>query len=428
MKPQFLGALAVCSLGLLVSVPSFAENSLDESQIKQLFSKEMRHYQPQNVRFQLGEFDVGHTGAVVALENAQNQATGKELWLLEYDKQWRIQRKLAENVAEFQTVDFEKNGKPALFFTRSNSPAKGVQQTELKVISLQQDRVLFSQTALDNTGVVGLMNSQFQEHRVEFDDVDKDGSLELIDTEIKIAYLGNQQSDSLEKKTLYKMQQGRLQLFDPNAPVIKSVEKPVTTPEKSSPNTSSISLATEIKPLPTKLPIVMGDNRITVGAGVRVRMQPKATAKEVTRLQFGTVIREVEKAKQSEVLGDKRDYWYKVAVADGKQGWVFGSFITPVDIQHLPEKYIELAKNQLANDTLQFSDWVDVVNFLNRVSGEVMDASLATELASLRQQGLARSLKAIPAGQAQQSPYKEWLTEQANFVNYHAPSGTWRVK
>ena len=56
MKSRFL---AVCSLGLWVSVPSFAETSLDESQIKQLFSKEMRHYQPQNVRFQLGEFGAG---------------------------------------------------------------------------------------------------------------------------------------------------------------------------------------------------------------------------------------------------------------------------------------------------------------------------------------------------------------------------------
>lgn len=423
MKPRFLGA--VYSLGLLVSAPSFAENALDESQIKQLFSKELRNYQPQNVHFQLGEFGAGQ--AIVALENAQERATGKELWLLEYDKQWKIGRKLADKVAEFKTVSFEKDAKPALFYTRSISPTKGVQQTEFKVISLQQTRELFSQTALDNTGVAGLMNTQFQEHRIEFEDVDKDGSLELIDNEIKIAYLGNQQSDSSEKKSIYKMQQGRLQIFDPNAPVtIQAAEKSVNTPP--APKTSSISLATEPKPLPAKPVAVVGDSRIAIGAGVRVRMQPKASAKEVTRLQFGTVVREVEKAKQSEFLGDKRDYWYKVEVADGKQGWVFGSFITPVDALHLPEKYIELAKTQLANDALQFSDWVDVVNFLNRVSSEVANKNLAAELAALRQQGLARSLKAIPAGQDQQSPYKEWLSEQANFISYHAPSGTWRLK
>lgn len=420
MKPRFL---AVCSLGLWVSMPSLAESALDESQIKQLFSKEMRHYQPQHVRFQQGEF-----GAIVALENAQDQTTGKELWLLEYDKQWKIGRKLADKVAEFQTVDFEKNAKPALFYTRHLSPSKGVQQTELKVIALQQNRELFSQTALDNTGAVGLMNSQFQEHRIEFEDVDQDGRLELIDTEIKINYLGNQQSDSAEKKTIYKMQQGRLQAFDPNAPV-KSPEKIPTSPEPST-HISSISLPIENKPAKPSSPssIVLGDSRITIGAGVRVRMQPKATAKEVSRLQFGTVIREIEKAKQSEFLGDKRDYWYKVALSDGKQGWVFGSFIAPVDAAHLPEKYLALAKTQLANDALQFSDWVDVVNFLNRVSGEVSDTPLATELAALRQQALARSLKAIPEGQAQQSPYQEWLSEQANFIRYHAPSGTWRVK
>ena len=425
MKSRFL---AVCSLGLWVSVPSFAETSLDESQIKQLFSKEMRHYQPQNVRFQLGEFGAGQ--AIVALENAQDRATGKELWLLEYDKQWKIVRKLADKVAEFQTVDFEKNAKPALFYTRNLSPSQGVQQTELKVMALQQNRELFSQTALDNTGAAGLMNTQFQEHRIEFEDVDKDGRLELIDTEIKINYLGNQQSDSTEKKSIYKMQQGRLQVFDPHAPIAKAAETHVTPPETRASHVSSISLATETKPLPANKPstLVTGNNRITIGAGVRVRMQPKATAKEVTRLQFGTVIHELEKAKQSEFLGDKRDYWYKVALIDGKQGWVFSSFITPVDAAHLPEKYLELAKTQLANDALQFSDWVDVVNFLNRVSGEVADASLATELAALRQQALARSLKAIPEGQAQQSPYQEWLTEQAHFISYHAPSDTWRVK
>lgn len=417
MKPRFLGSLAVCGLGLWVSLPSAAETPLDESQIKQLFSKELRNYQPQNLRFQLGEFGSGR--AIVALENAQERTTGKELWLLEYDKQWKIGRKLADKVTDFQTVDFEKNAKPALFFTRNLSPSKGVQQTEFKVISLQQNRELFSQTALDNTGAVGLMNTQFQEHRLEFDDVDKDGSLELIDTELKINYLGNQQSDSIEKKTIYKMQQGRLQIFDPNAPT--PAGKVVSVAAIPAPNPLPARKIVTEKP-------VTGDKRITIGAGVRVRMQPKATAKEVTRLQFGTVIRELEKAKQSELLGDKRDYWYKVEAAEGKQGWVFGSFITPVDVQHLPEKYIELAKTQLANDALQFSDWVDVVNFLNRVSSEVADASLANELAALRQQGLARSLKAIPAGQEQQSPYKEWLTEQANFINYHAPSGTWRVK
>ncbi|MEN9461373.1 MAG: hypothetical protein RIS84_1393, partial [Pseudomonadota bacterium] len=360
MKPRFLGSLAVCGLGLWVSLPSAAETPLDESQIKQLFSKELRNYQPQNLRFQLGEFGSGR--AIVALENAQERTTGKELWLLEYDKQWKIGRKLADKVTEFQTVDFEKNAKPALFFTRNLSPSKGVQQTEFKVISLQQNRELFSQTALDNTGAVGLMNTQFQEHRLEFDDVDKDGSLELIDTELKINYLGNQQSDSIEKKTIYKMQQGRLQIFDPNAPT--PAGKVVSVAAIPAPNPLPARKIVTEKP-------VTGDKRITIGAGVRVRMQPKATAKEVTRLQFGTVIRELEKAKQSELLGDKRDYWYKVEAAEGKQGWVFGSFITPVDVQHLPEKYIELAKTQLANDALQFSDWVDVVNFLNRVSSEV---------------------------------------------------------
>lgn len=428
MKPRFLGAFAVYSVGLLVNVASLAEIPLDESQIRQVFSKEQPHYQPQNLRFQLGEFGTGQ--AIVALENARDRATGKELWLLEYDKQWKIGRKLADKVSEFHPVSFEKNAQTALFYTRSSSPSKGVQQTEFKVISLQQPRELFSQTALDNTGAAGLMNTQFQEHRIEFEDVDKDGTVELIDTELKIAYLGNQQSDSTEKKTVYKMQQGRLQVFDPNAPV-KAVEKTPTPPESAPPATSSISLATETKPVKsvaTSSSIVAGDSRITIGAGVRVRMQPKASAKEVTRLQFGTVLRELEKAKQSEFLGDKRDYWYKVEVADGKQGWVFGSFITPVDALHLPEKYIELAKKQLANDALQFSDWVDVVNFLNRVSSEVANKNLAAELAVLRQQGLARSLKAIPAGQEQQSPYKEWLSEQASFLSYHAPSGTWRVK
>lgn len=410
-------SLALFGLGVIFSAPSSANIALDESQIKQLFVARGVP-QLQNISFQVGEFVSGRVGAVVALDNPQNHALAKEVWLLDFDKQWKVLRKLADSVNEFRAVDLDNNGTSELFIVQVSHPAQGIQKTRIVLLTLNKDSetVLFDKTALDNTGVTAAMVSQFQEHQVQFEDVDKDGLLELVDTEIKIGYLGNKQSDSFEKKTIYKLSQGRLQVFDPNAPAkagITQEELSFTAAKMSDASKSSIASVDD-------------KTRMTLGAGVRVRTQPKATAKEVTRLQIGTLVRELEKNVQSEFLGDKRDYWYKVVLSDGKQGWVFGSFIEPVALSQLPEKYIALAKTQLANENLQFSDWVDVVNFLNRVRGEVSTTAQVDTLTSLRQQALARSLKSIPEGQEQQSPYQEWIKEQADLIRYH--NGTWQVK
>src|SRR6185369_9319011 len=67
-------------------------------------------------------------------------------------------------------------------------------------------------------------------------------------------------------------------------------------------------------------------SRITVASGVRVRKAPQVSAEEVERLQIGAVLQEIEQSSSKEKVGQVEDYWYRVALQSGKEGWVFGGF------------------------------------------------------------------------------------------------------
>ncbi|HWP44705.1 MAG TPA: SH3 domain-containing protein, partial [Blastocatellia bacterium] len=65
---------------------------------------------------------------------------------------------------------------------------------------------------------------------------------------------------------------------------------------------------------------------IIVTSGVRVRSGPAASAGEVTRLNLGAVVRQLERTSSRERVAGIEDYWYRVATPDGKEGWVFGGY------------------------------------------------------------------------------------------------------
>src|SRR5215203_1858426 len=70
-------------------------------------------------------------------------------------------------------------------------------------------------------------------------------------------------------------------------------------------------------------------SRITSASNVRARALPNTSAEEVTRLQIGTIVQELEQSSSKEKIGNAEDYWYKIALPGGKEGWVFGSFTMP---------------------------------------------------------------------------------------------------
>ncbi|MEN9847453.1 MAG: hypothetical protein RL368_193 [Pseudomonadota bacterium] len=166
---------------------------------------------------------------------------------------------------------------------------------------------------------------------------------------------------------------------------------------------------------------------ITVVAGVKVQAEPSVNAKEIARLSIGSVLNKLAKSSQTSLLGQERDYWYQVSLADGKQGWVFGSFMVAVDRSHLVEKYIEIADTQLKVDPPVFKDLVDVVNFLDHVTRSLPASEKLGELKLLKLLAVERSLTVITPEQEKVSPYKEWFTAQAPILLRNEMMSGWMV-
>jgi hypothetical protein len=167
---------------------------------------------------------------------------------------------------------------------------------------------------------------------------------------------------------------------------------------------------------------------ITISSGVRVRTQPQLTASEVERLPIGTVVEVIERGSTKETVGKASDYWYRVKLASGKDGWLFGGLLSTFDPSQAEEIYLKIANNKLKIEESSFGDMVDLVNFLSRVIPEVKNLSIAVELRLLHLLALHKSVELIPFDKTEDSQYKRWLKEHDGKVVYSEPSGMWYVR
>lgn len=166
---------------------------------------------------------------------------------------------------------------------------------------------------------------------------------------------------------------------------------------------------------------------MTLVSGVKLHAEPSVNAKEIARLPIGTVLNKLAKSPQTSLLGQERDYWYKVSLTDGKQGWVFGSFMVAVDRNRVIEKYIEIAEMQLKVDPPVFKDLVDMVGLLDRVIHSLPASEKLGEVKLLKLLAVERSLTVITAEQEKVSPYKEWFAAQAPILLRNEMMAGWML-
>lgn len=164
--------------------------------------------------------------------------------------------------------------------------------------------------------------------------------------------------------------------------------------------------------------------RIITGSNVRVRQEPDLSAPEIARLKLGTIVWELEKTTQQQTIGQMQDYWYHVALPDGRKGWVFGSLTMPFENEGRAEIYQKITRARLAREKLSFSDQMDFFYFLERVIKEVEEPEIAAELKFARLLILRRSL-----GEKQNNPpgFEGWIKEQRANIYHHEPAGEWFV-
>ena len=165
--------------------------------------------------------------------------------------------------------------------------------------------------------------------------------------------------------------------------------------------------------------------RITTASAVRVRQSPSTSAAIADTLSIGVVLDELERSKAPQRIGAQEDYWYRVTLPNGKQGWVFGGLTRAVVADEVEQAYVDLAAERLAREpeAFSFTDWTDLAAFLERVSRGARDRGLAAELELARLRAMGKALLAIPFDKQDQAPYKPWLDAQGALIVYNEPAG-----
>lgn len=155
---------------------------------------------------------------------------------------------------------------------------------------------------------------------------------------------------------------------------------------------------------------------------------PNTSAEEVTKLQIGTIVPELEQSSAKEKIGNGEDYWYKVALPNGKEGWIFGSFTLPFTAANRAEIYKRIASERLKIKDANFADSADLARFMTITMTEVGDKNALAWIELARLLAMRQAGAAIPIEKQDQAPYKPWVKSNEASLVYSEPSGMWLVK
>jgi hypothetical protein len=167
---------------------------------------------------------------------------------------------------------------------------------------------------------------------------------------------------------------------------------------------------------------------ITLASGVRARAAAVPTAEELARLPIGTLLRQLDNEQRAATILGKQDFWYHVALPNGKAGWVFGAFLKRFDAALKGEIYREIGATKAKAENATYAESADLARFLTAVGSEITTRTEQAEIELWRWMAIQKALEQIPADKLQQAEYQRFIkTWQAQLV-YSEPGGSWLVK
>ena len=167
--------------------------------------------------------------------------------------------------------------------------------------------------------------------------------------------------------------------------------------------------------------------KITVVSAVRARPAPQVGARELTRLKLGTVLSADARTPEQAEVGGKTDYWYRVALPGGGQGWVFGGLLADYDPARRDEAVRRVVEERLKVETMSFEDALDFYNF---VAGALAEAGGALkgelELAGLH--ALNRAAAATGETMQGKPANPDFIKAHEGELYHHEFAGGWAVR
>jgi len=167
--------------------------------------------------------------------------------------------------------------------------------------------------------------------------------------------------------------------------------------------------------------------KITTASAVRARTAPDTNAAEVARLKLGTLLSADARSAEQAEIGSKKDYWYRVALPDGGQGWVFGALLADFDPRRGSETVLRIAEERLNVENMSRDDALDLFNF---VEGAAADAGgpVKDELERVRLHALDRAVRALGTDADGRLSNPEFQKAHEREIYYHELAGGWAVK
>jgi hypothetical protein len=91
------------------------------------------------------------------------------------------------------------------------------------------------------------------------------------------------------------------------------------------------------------------------GDNVNLRNSPGVDGKLVGKIARDEILIQLEKSMDTTQVGDVRDYWYRVASLKGPKGWIFGKFLSPIDLS----QYKDAEAEEKWTMEESFTEWSD---------------------------------------------------------------------
>lgn len=167
---------------------------------------------------------------------------------------------------------------------------------------------------------------------------------------------------------------------------------------------------------------------ITAASGVKARASAATTSEEIARLPIGTLLKQIDDDKRAATIGDKKDFWYHVALPNNKDGWVFGAFLLRFDETKRGEIYLKIARAKAKPETPIFAESADLTRFLATALTEIKEQATLAELEMWRFVAMQKTFESIPVDKLQQPEYQRFIKAHQVNAAYSEPGGIWIVK
>lgn len=168
--------------------------------------------------------------------------------------------------------------------------------------------------------------------------------------------------------------------------------------------------------------------KITTVSAMRARRAPQITADEVRRLKLGTVVSANARSAQQETISGKTDYWYRVNLANGETGWLFGGLLLDYNARQRTDLLRQIVEARLKAENTDFADRQEIYELAASGISETKDTSTRAEFELLKLLALANWAATFPNHLSDKSPYREWLKAHNAQVILNEFAGSYNLR